>query len=97
MGSLVIWTGVRLQQTYGTYDFLGTCDELLKANLFREGAKGEAHQLGKIKDGNSITGFISFLNLLLAAVEVRLAERTRDRDRIRPRPPLPHEEYRLTA
>ena len=80
MGSLVIWTGENLQQTDGTQNFLGTGDELLNTHFSGEGAKGEAHQLGEIKDGNSIAGFISLLDLPLTAVEVGLAKRARDRD-----------------
>ena len=80
MASFVIWTEVKLQQADGTQDILGTGDELLNANFLREGAKGEAHQLGKIEDGNSIAGVISPLNLPLTAVEVCLAKRARDRD-----------------
>ena len=67
----------------GAQDLLGAGDQFLDAQLFGAGVEGEAHQLGDVEDRKTIAGIIFFFNLMLATIEVRLAEGTADRDGIR--------------
>ena len=73
-----------LHQTNGSQHLARAGDQFLDTYLFGIGTKGKAHQLGEIKDGNSIAGFIGLLNLPLTAIEVRLAKRTGDSNGISP-------------
>ena len=55
----------------------------MEAELFGSGAEGEAHELGDVEYWKTVAGIIFFFNLMLAIIEVCLAEGTADRDGVR--------------
>jgi hypothetical protein len=82
--NLVKLLAKQLSQSRWTQNLLGAGDQFRDAQLSGSGAEGEAHELRDVEDRKTIRGLTFFFNLMLASIEVSLAEGIAKGDDVRP-------------